>query len=69
MIRQIKKRDLLNEVLGVPDGISEAAIMIYDKVISEIHDDYDFNDLSSITDKIIQINSDLQVNDYKFLIF
>jgi hypothetical protein len=32
MIKIISKRDLLNEALGVPDGITEAAIMVYEQV-------------------------------------
>jgi hypothetical protein len=66
MIKVISKRDLLKEALGVPDGITEAAIMVFDKVISAIPDNYDFDDLNSIQNKEININTDLQVNDYKF---
>jgi len=66
MLKIIKKRDLLNEALGVPDGITDAAIMIYDKVMNEIPNNYDFEDLNNIKGKIININTDLQVNDYKF---
>jgi hypothetical protein len=66
MIKVVKKRDLLIEALGVPDGITDAAIMIYDKVMNEIPNNYGFEDLNNIKGKIININTDLQVNDYKF---
>ena len=66
MTKIISKRDLLIEALGVPDGITEAAIMIYDKVMYAIPNNYGFDDLNDIKDKRIQINTDLQVNDYKF---
>jgi hypothetical protein len=66
MTKIISKRDLLNEALGVPDGISEAAIMVYDKVMSAIPNNYGFDDLNDIKDKRIQINTDLEVSDYKF---
>jgi hypothetical protein len=66
MIKILTKRDLLIEALGVPDGITEAAIMIYDKVMYAIPNNYGFDDLNDINDKRIQINTDLQVSDYKF---
>ena len=66
MTKIISKRDLLNEALGVPDGITEAAIMVYDKVIDAIPDNYGFDDLNKIKGRRININTDLEVNDYKF---
>jgi hypothetical protein len=66
MIKVVKKRDLLNEVLGVPDNITETAVMIYDKVMTVIPDNYDFDDLNRLTDVKIDINSDLAINEYKF---
>jgi hypothetical protein len=36
MIKVISKRDLLNEALGVPDGLPETARQIYYDIINNI---------------------------------
>jgi hypothetical protein len=63
MIKVISKRDLLNEALGVPDGLPETARQIYYDIINNILPSYDFNKLNGLE---VLINGNYRIADYKF---
>ena len=63
MIKLIKKRDLLNEALGVPDNLPQTADMIYNDILKNISPNYDFNKLNGL-EKLISGN--YRVGDYRF---
>lgn len=63
MIKVIKKRDLLNEALGVPDGLPETAKKIYFGILNSIPHGANFNRLNGLK---LLISGNYRVGDYSF---
>jgi hypothetical protein len=63
MLKIIKKRDLLNEALGVPDGLPETAKKIYFGILNSIPHSANFNRLNGLK---LLISGNYIVGDYSF---
>lgn len=63
MIKLIKKRDLLNEALGVPDGLPETAKRIYYDILNIIPPGADFKKLNGLN---LIVSGNYRIADYNF---
>ena len=63
MLKVIRKRDLLNEALGVPDNLPQTARQIYSDIIRNILPSYNFNQLNGLE---LVINGNYRISDYNF---
>lgn len=63
MVKIVKKRDLLNEALGVPDNLPETAKRIYYNILNIIPPGADFKKLNGLN---LIVSGNYRISDYNF---